>query len=1076
MANARVYNRSFAGGEISPEMFGRIDDAKYQVGAAKVRNFFVTPRGPVVARPGFVYCAETKDFPGVAPKDTALIPFQFNRSQAYVIELGDLYFRIHKNGAPHVVTSAVAWLPQTAVTFTNGSPWKVNWAGHTLQVGDVVQFNGGTLPAYLNTENTGLVHNTDYYVVSVEASAFQISATKSGPIAKWNSAGSGTINGRRVYRHGECVTEGGNFHLAKQDFVESNVSLQPNQWETLTNGLIELTSPFSASEVRSVRYAQKNDVLTLVHPNHKPVEIFRLGEFAWGIRQSSFGNQIAPPTTTSSAKFEGGVLYKVVKLEGLPGGDKITLGPDNGNHGIPVASTLKLTGVSDGTNTLPDGLYDVGWTPGPDEVVVRDRLGNTIANFFSLPFGSSQASGTARVVDPTVDESNTYVITSVSKDGVESNVSSEILIDNNLFAEGGTNLIEWEPVAGAVRYNVYKKQSGLFGYVGKSEAFGRGPYAALVSAYTAGSRVLISRNSFAAAVRKYLVPGTPITLSTDISGTSLPSGVSAGKYYIKYENSTFFAISATLGGTAIVALAPGGPLSVTANIELSFVDDNIGPDMSRPAPVFPEEELFSKPGDYPSSVAYFEQRRIFGGTANDPQRIWAAQTGSESNFGYHFPIQDTDRIEFEISSNERSRIQHLVSSNDIVALTEQGEMRISSGGEAFTPNSVSIRPQSFVGANEVQPQIVNSTIVYCSARGGHVRELGYNWQLQTYVTGDLSVRSAHLFDGKEIVSMSQGKAPYPVLWFVSSDGSLLGFTYSPEEQVGAWHRHETDGQFISICSIPEGLEDRLYAVVRRGNKQYVERLNEIIGPEGEDYIGLDCARTSSGFVHANEILGVTESSGVYTLTAASNIFAPSDVGDYIVIYSGGSEYRVKIESVDPSGFYVSGHSNISIPPALTSVPSADWAFARDTFGGLSDFEGQSVSIVLDGVYVGSKTVSSGAVSANRHGIKAVIGLPYVCDLETVPVSMQIDGFAQGRAKAVNRAWIKVYRSAGIKIGPDAQSLTPVSPYTPGEATVTDEIPVFVTPAWMNSGAVLVRQDKPYPVTVLGMTLEIAIGG
>jgi len=355
MANARVYNRSFAGGEISPEMFGRIDDAKYQVGAAKVRNFFVTPRGPVVARPGLVYCAETKDFGGIL-KDTALIPFQFNRSQAYVIELGDLYFRIHKNGAPHVVTSAVAWLPQTAVTFTNGSPWKVNWTGHTLEVGDVVQFNGGTLPAYLNTENTGLVHNTDYYVISVETNAFQISATKSGPIAKWNSAGSGTINGRRVYRHGECVTEGGNFHLAKQDFVESNVTRQANQWETLTNGLIELTSPFSASEVRSVRYAQKNDVLTLVHPNHKPVEIFRLGEFAWGIRQSSFGNQIAPPTTTSFAKFEGGVLYQVVRIDAFASGDKITLGPDQGNHGIPVASTLKFTGVSDGTNTLPDGL------------------------------------------------------------------------------------------------------------------------------------------------------------------------------------------------------------------------------------------------------------------------------------------------------------------------------------------------------------------------------------------------------------------------------------------------------------------------------------------------------------------------------------------------------------------------------------------------------------------------------------------------------------------------------------------------------------------------------------------------
>ena len=43
MPNTRILQRSFAGGEMSPEMYGRIDDVKYQTGAAKMRNFIATP-------------------------------------------------------------------------------------------------------------------------------------------------------------------------------------------------------------------------------------------------------------------------------------------------------------------------------------------------------------------------------------------------------------------------------------------------------------------------------------------------------------------------------------------------------------------------------------------------------------------------------------------------------------------------------------------------------------------------------------------------------------------------------------------------------------------------------------------------------------------------------------------------------------------------------------------------------------------------------------------------------------------------------------------------------------------------
>jgi hypothetical protein len=61
-----------------------------------------------------------------------------------------------------------------------------------------------------------------------------------------------------------------------------------------------------------------------------------------------------------------------------------------------------------------------------------------------------------------------------------------------------------------------------------------------------------------------------------------------------------------------------------------------------------------------------------------------------------------------------------------------------------------------------------------------------------------------------IADQAYMKSPWPVVWFVSSSGNLLGLTYIPEEQVGASHHHDTAGTFESIACVAEGVYDALY--------------------------------------------------------------------------------------------------------------------------------------------------------------------------------------------------------------------------------------------------------------------------
>jgi hypothetical protein len=268
-----------------------------------------------------------------------------------------------------------------------------------------------------------------------------------------------------------------------------------------------------------------------------------------------------------------------------------------------------------------------------------------------------------------------------------------------------------------------------------------------------------------------------------------------------------------------------GYIGRTTGVRL--VDDNIAADLSVTPAMY--DTVFQAAGDYPAATSYYEQRRAFAGTTNAPQKIWMTRSGTESDMSYSLPTRDDDRIAFRIAALQANTIRHLVPLSDLLVLTSSAEFRITSvNTDALTPSSISVKPQSYIGASNVQPVIINSNLLYGAARGGHMREMSYSRDANGYASGDLSLRSIHLFDDFELVDMAYAKAPMPIVWAVSSSGKLLGLTYVPEQQVGGWHQHDTDGVFESCAVVAEGREDVLYVVVRRTiggvQKRYVERL------------------------------------------------------------------------------------------------------------------------------------------------------------------------------------------------------------------------------------------------------------
>ena len=525
----------------------------------------------------------------------------------------------------------------------------------------------------------------------------------------------------------------------------------------------------------------------------------------------------------------------------------------------------------------------------------------------------------------------------------------------------------------------------------------------------------------------------------------------------------------------------------------SIIDANIAPNFSRTPPIYENE--FQSTNNYPGAVSYFEQRRVFAGTNNEPQTILMTKSGTESNLSFGLPIRDDDRIKFRVAARESNTIRHIVPLTNLLMLTGSAEWRVSSiNSDAITPTSISVKPQSYVGANNAQPVIVNNSMVYAASRGGHVRELGYNWQANGFITGDLSLRAPHLFDNLTVTDMALSKAPIPIVWFISSNGKLLGFTYVPEQTIGAWHQHDTDGTFESVAVVSEGNDDVLYCVVKRtingATKKYVERLGTRLFEQARDCFFVDCGSTYNG-TNTDTNQTVTISGGTnytrgesVTITANYNLFnAPpslDDVGDAIVLISGSNYYRCNITATS-SATVATVKLDVDLPASLRNTGITTYEVARNVISGLDHLEGKTVSILADAAVHPQRVVSSGSITLERASSVVHVGLEYQSDLQTMPMSLQAEAFGQGRVKNLNHVWLRVLESSGIFAGPSADKLVEAKqrttePYGAPPRLKTEDIKIMVTPTWQDNGQLFVRQTDPLPLTIVGMTLEVAIGG
>ena len=526
----------------------------------------------------------------------------------------------------------------------------------------------------------------------------------------------------------------------------------------------------------------------------------------------------------------------------------------------------------------------------------------------------------------------------------------------------------------------------------------------------------------------------------------------------------------------------------------SFNDDNIDPDGADTPPK--ARNPFNGAGDYPSTVGYHQQRRIFANTDNDTQKFFMSQTGNISNMSFSSPQKDDDAITVTIASRQVNEIRHFVSLSDLVILTSGGEWLVEGIDGVITPSGIQVKPQSYYGSTNLTPIVAGDIVIYMQP-GQTVRDLGYKYESDSYSGNDLSVLARHLFDYNSVSDWSFAQAPHNLIWCVRDDGICLSLTYSREQNVFGWSRHSTQGDFKSVAAIREGDDDFSYSLVQRtvngSTMQYVERMHTRDFTDIQDSFFVDSGLTLdnpvdiSGFTNANPIVittatthGLTNGdtvdiSGIKVSDSSTTRGWAYDTdlegSGYTVanVTSTTFELQNNGSNVDGTSFSVY-HSGGKVREAVTSI------------SGLWHLEGQSVVALGNGYVERNLTVSNGGITLQNKASRVHVGLPYTSEMQTLRIDNgNVLDSIQGRNKKISRLSIRFEQSLGGWYGPDLDHMREIKYGLPAQYGqtpdwITGDKDLTMSPSWNKDGQIVVQQRDPLPMTLLALIPEVIPGG
>jgi hypothetical protein len=656
-----------------------------------------------------------------------------------------------------------------------------------------------------------------------------------------------------------------------------------------------LTTPYSEVDLLWLKFVQSANVMSLCCRNqitgteYAPMELERFADDNFSLIDYAVGASVDPPTGVAVASSGSGSTYfayqvtsidpsngtesiasliaavQGVDIASTAGANTITWDAETGINNynvykageaavpIPVGSAYGYMGTVAGTSMVDNNIV-------PDFQQVPPLAYNPFAPgaIIGAPVTASGSGLTTVTITVNTSTGSGAVLAGVIVNGTLADIV--VLSSGQKYAPTDTLTISGGgagKASGTITFAINPSASDTVTLNGDVWTF--------VSAVTGANQVQIGAtlaatltalaaqlNASADAeliVASYAASATVLTITYNTAGTS-------GNAY------TLASFAATVSGPTLTG---GGSSSSGAAAQIT-----LGP----------------ASGVNPSVVGYYQERQVFGNSANQPDTYWMTQPGNFYDFDYRIPTIASDGITGSPWSLQVNGIQWFLSMpGGLLVFTGSQLWQLTGAGGsgltpvAITPSDQQAQPQVFNGCSAtLPPQQIGATVLFADAVGSNVYDITYQYFYNIYTGTDITVYSSHLFDNFSLDQWAWCRQPNKLQWGVRSDGAALSLAYIKEQDVVGWTRHDTQGLFVSVCSVIEPPVNAPYFAVQRflanGTAFTIERMDNRLWTTAETCWCVDCG-LASAHVYPSATVTASSATGLGALTGVVNLVGGS---------------------------------------------------------------------------------------------------------------------------------------------------------------------------------------------------------
>ena len=1137
---------SLAAGELAPSLLGRVDLQKYTSGTSTCRNFFVNYRGGVESRAGLAYVGTCKQ-PGTSapPRD---IPFQFSITQGYVLEFGDYYMRVKYNGA--YVTESPETI--SGITQANPAVININSHGYSVgdwiyieNIVGMTYFNGLTW-IVSSVVDTNHIEVTDLFGNSVNSTLFpayvsggtaaRIYTNTSAPYAAVDlpylkyteSADTMTLT---------CVntatqTQYPPYELAR--ISNTDWTFTQSTFSATISAPTGLSGNPSSSSTQTTWYSY---VVTAVNDNtgeesvaSAPCYVYNndiaqysgSNNLVWNSVSGATSYKVYKATPSYAAQVSASSLYGFV---GYALGEAFTdtnitadftqVPPTHNNpFAIGAITAVNITAQGDGNYDQTTVGYTVSTSTGSGFAGTPIVSNGKIVGF-NIQNGGQNYAPTDTI---TFTDSGGGKATGTMTFTANPSPGSNVVYLNNLS-------LSWVAAPATTQQTAIQGSSELTCQETADFLNSTLETSWAVASYSASGNVLtITYKQPGTAGNGYTLQNSsaPVTFS----GTTLTGGGTAGT-------------GAT--GTLSIGVTTGTYPSVCAYYQQRRV---YGSSLN-----YPDEYWMSKPGlfkNFDVSTPTVADDSISGSPwsqqVNGIQWLvpmpgglvvltgkgaWQVTGGSQA------AITPSNQDAIPQAYNGVNNLVPPITINyDILYVQAKGsivrDLSYNFFVNIYTGTDLTVLSNHLFLGNTITQWAWSEEpykIVWAVRDDGILLSLTYLKEQDVYAW------TRHDTNGLFVSVASVTEPPVDAVYVITKRYVQGAWRYYSERMDNRiWNNVEdsfcADSALTNTINYPNatltpavstGTNNISSVLVINGGKNYTSPKITAVDSTGSGSNATFTATVSSGVITAitpttdgqnytpgyTELV-ITDSTGSGAIAqpiitnnvnfvASSSVFTSANVGD--VIRVGGGKATVTS--------YVSGTevvANITQPitqtvpndPNNLPVPAApnNWSISTPitTVTNLNHLEGLEVCILADGSVVPNQTVTNNSITLPYAASKIVIGLPYVCQVQTMYLDYPGQSTIQNRRKNITSVGVRVANTRGIQIGADqpdasAQQNNATIPWTNMQeikernnlVSAGSAVPLYtgdhfknITSGWDVRGQIAIQQTYPLPATILAV--------